>query len=158
MKKEEKKYILILIVVVIIILAVIFFATRKNNKNEEVPQDSTIENEVVEDKYVSVLSDGTKINTSEKIKESKIIDELKLDSLQISEKDGVTTILGTITNDTNQTRGDFSVNVKLVDKEGNEITTITGYIRLLNPGESTQFNCASNAKYVNAYNFELTKK
>lgn len=148
MKKWEKYWILGLIVLVIVVIIVV--ATK--NKGEE---NKTNE---VKEEFVEVLEDGTRLNTSEKLKKTKKIDGLEVSNFQVTEKNNVTVLLGTITNNTNETKGDYPVSIKILDKEGNEIVTVGGYIGEVKPGQSIQLNCSASFDYGNAYDFEITKK
>lgn len=66
MKNKEKKMILILIIMALIIIAIIWSITRgKNNKDNELQNTN-------EEEFIRVESDGTIVNTSEKLKEEKI--------------------------------------------------------------------------------------
>lgn len=152
MKKNEKRMIVILIAITII--ATIIFIMMNNKKEEKVEK----ENVMLEEEYVGVLEDGTRLNISDKLKETKIIEGMEITDFQLTEKDNVTLLLGKVTNTSSTIQGGYSVNVKMVDKQGNEIITIVGFLKLLEPGESTQFNTSATFDYVNAYDFEITKK
>ena len=78
--------------------------------------------------------------------------------MQLTEKENVTVLLGTITNNTEETRGGYPVDIKIIDKEGNEIITVGGYIGEIKPGESMQLNSSATFDYANAYDFEIMKK
>lgn len=150
MKKWEKNWIIGLIVFLVVVIGIIII--RNNNKNKE------NENTNKSEEFVEVLEDGTRLNISNKLNETKTIDGLEVSNFQITENNNVTVLLGTITNKTSQTRGDYAVSIKVKDKEGNEIVTVGGYIGELKPGQSTQLNCSATFDYANAYDFEITKK
>lgn len=151
MKKNEKNIIFILIVITIVVIIIAF--VRNNNKIE----NETKGNEV-EEKYVDILEDGTKLNNSKQLQKEKKIDGLDITNLQLTEKDNLTVLLGTITNNTGETKGDYFVNIKILDENGNEIETVTGYIGEIKAGGTSQLNCGVTADYANAYDFEITKK
>ena len=73
MKKKEKRGLLILIIIAIAIITILAIIT--NRKGKEVNNDATEENKVVEE-FVQVLEDGTKLNTSTKLSETKIVNGL----------------------------------------------------------------------------------
>ena len=80
MKKNEKRMILILFVVLVI--AIIIFAVNKNsNKNKG--ENQTEENNT--EKYVQVLEDGTKLNTSEQLSKTKQVGNYKFENMQLTE-------------------------------------------------------------------------
>lgn len=150
MKNNEKKFILTLIVISIIIIAIV--AIVINNKKEEKTNANN------EEKYVDVLQDGTKLNKSSKLQETKTIDGMEVSDFQLTSNGNVTVLLGTITNKSNEVKGDYPVSIKILDEKENEIITVGGYIGELQPGKSTQLNCSATFDYANAYDFEITKK
>lgn len=160
MKKKEKRMIAILVVitVVVIIIAIVV----KNQKETKEPeraeiknQETTIENQ---EKDVELLSDGTRVNTSNKLKETKEINGMEISNFQLTEKDNVTLLLGTVTNTSSTKQGGYPVNVKIVDEQGNEMITVGAYLGELEPGESTQFNTSATFDCVNAYDFSISQK
>ena len=82
MKKSEKKAILILILVGVLVIAGIYGVTRllnrentsKQNNTENTNKNETIEMSDVDPsrgEFTQIESDGTVVNTSEKLKETK---------------------------------------------------------------------------------------
>jgi uncharacterized protein YpmB len=152
MKKSEKKMIAIIIIIGVIIIGLVLIAKNKNNSNT-----ASDANEVKEE-YVSVLEDGTRLNTSDKLAQSKKVNGLDITDFQLTTKNNVTVLLGTITNNTNQTVAEFEAKIKIVDKQGNELATLGLLVGELKPGESAQLNTSAPKDYANAYDFEITKK
>ena len=149
MKKNEKRMILILLVVLVI--AIIIFAVNKNsNKNKE--ENQTEENNT--EKYVQVLEDGTKLNTSEQLNKTKQVGSYKFENMQLSEQGSQTVLLADVTN----TASIQLVDVTLLDENGKEIITVGGIISPLKPGAKTQFNAGMTLDYANTYDFKITLK
>lgn len=148
MKQKEKRMIVILLVIMIL---VIIMAMVRSNKNKE-------ENIEVKEEFIDVLEDGTKMNTSDKLHETKTIDGMEITNFQLTEKGNVTLLLGTVTNISNTTKGGYPVNVKILDKQGNEIITAGAFLGALEPGKSMQFSSSITFDYANAYDFSITKK
>lgn len=159
MKKKEKKMIAILVVItVIVIIIAIVMKNQKDKKEPEVEiknQETTVEKQ---EKDVELLEDGTRLNTSNKLKETKTINGMEISNFQLTEKDNVTLLLGTVTNTSSTKQGGYPVNVKIVDEQGNEIITVGAYLGELEPGESTQFNTSATFDCVNAYDFSISQK
>ncbi len=155
MKANEKKGIIILIVVAIIIIAVIFFATRGKKTNTD---SNTEENNTVKEEFVQVLEDGTKLNTSSKLSETKIVNGLEFGNIQLTMKDGMSVLLADVKNNTGKATEMQLVDVTLLDKEGKEIVTVGGIIAPLENGASTQFNTSMTLDYANAYDFKVVAK
>ena len=152
MKTSEKKFLIILIIISIVILAILYMI--RGNDKEEVEEETN----QIEEEYVNKLEDGTRINTSDKLHETKTIDGLTISNFQLTEKENMTILLGTITNNTEETKGGYPVDIRIIDENGNEIITVGGYIGKLEPGESMQLNSSATFDYANAYDFEITKK
>lgn len=158
MSKKEK---IIIGILVGITLIVIFIAmTRKQENKEELAQDSKSQNQttVEQAEFVDILQDGTKLNKSDKLKETKILEGMEISNFQLTEKENVTVLLATITNTSNTTQGGYPVEIKVMDKQGNEITTVSAYIGTLEPGKTTQLNTSKTFDYANAYDLSITKK
>ena len=151
MKKNEKFMIGIIVVITIVILII---ALNRENKKEK--QEGT-EN-VAQEEFVNVLEDGTRLNKSDKLHEKKEFDGMEITDFQLTEKDNVTLLLGTITNTSNEKKGGYPVNIKVVDKQGNEIITVAAFFGELEPGQSTQLSTSATFDYANAYDFSITKK
>lgn len=153
MKKKEK--ILIIVLLIILIITIIFFVKVQNKDSKE---QNDIEENFSNEKYVQVLEDGTKINTSTKLKEMKEINGLKFENIQLTEKNGQTILLADLTNN-NKKRIEFTlVDVVFMDEKGNEIVTVGGIINPLNSGEKTQFSTSMTLNYVDAYDFQIVIK
>ena len=70
MKKNEK--IIISILLVVLVIAIIVFTVNKNKKEENNNENVNTETENnVTEEFVQVLEDGTKLNTSTKLNETK---------------------------------------------------------------------------------------
>lgn len=156
MKKKEKIMIGILVAITIVVIIVAIIINNKDRKQNKVEEKGSTTAQ--EETFVEVLEDGTKLNNSSKLHETKQIDGIELTSIQLTEKNNVTLLLGTITNTFNTTQGGYPVKVKIVDKQGNEKVTIEAFIEKLEPGESSQFSTNATLNYADAYDFMITKK
>lgn len=152
MKKKEKQMIAILvaITIVVIIIAIVLNKGKKEKVEEE--------NIAVTEEFVDVLEDGTRLNTSNKLQETKKIDGMEITNFQLTEKDNITVLLGTVTNVSDTTKGGYPVNAKVIDKQGYEIITIDAFLGPLEPGKSTQFSTSATFDYANAYDFIISPK
>ena len=151
MKPKEKRMILILLV--ILVIAIIIFVANKNKKDE-----NTVEGNNVVEEFVQVLEDGTRLNTSTKLKEMKKFEGLEFGNIQLTNSNGQSVLLADVKNTTQAETRLMLVNVTLYDKNGNELGTVGGIISPLKPGESKQFNTSMTIDYANAYDFKVTKK
>lgn len=154
-KKKRIRRIDIIVVITIIVISIIMIK-NKSNKQEDMGT-SKIQTEQQE-KYTKLLEDKTKLNTSEKLKEDKKFEELKVKDIQLTYKDGVTNLLATIEN-TTQTKIEMqNVEIVLLDEKGKELYKIPGIIEEIEAGKTTQLNCSVTADFSNVYNFEIRKR
>ena len=157
MKKNEK--IIVLILLVVLVIAIIVFTVNKNKKEENNNENVNTETENnVTEEFVQVLEDGTKLNTSTKLNETKQVGIYKFENIQVTEKDGQSLILADVTNTSKNETDAKIVDIKLLDKDGKEIVTIGGIISPLKSGETKQFNSSMSLDYANIYDFEIILK
>jgi len=170
MKKSEKKAILILILVCVLVIAVIWGMTtlsNRNNNNEQENFNEVNKNETQREmsnvdpsrgEFTQTESDGTVVNTSEKLKETKVESGFELSNINYSEKDGNTTFEADVTNMTGSNQGNFMADIVLIDKEGKEQARIPVAIPEMQIGETVGIQAGINDSYANAYNFRLERK
>lgn len=153
MKIERKKIILILILILIIsaIIAVAVFTIKL--KTKKINKTNTEKEE-----FVQVLGDGTKSNISNKLKEEKDLDGLKIRNIQLTEQNGQSVLLANVTNTTSKDVNVFLIDIIFYDKEGKEIATVPGIISSVKAGETIQLNAGITENCANAYNFKIIKK
>lgn len=162
MKKSERRMILVLILVAVIVIAVLVSVRNKNNNTDDVVDDngSVAENggetpneEVGE--FVEVLDDGTKMNTSDKLAETKTFSNYEVSNIQLTESNGQSLILADVKN-IGTTKADVVlIDITLLDKEGQEIVTIGGIIGDVEPGQTVQLNSSATTDFSNAYDFTI---
>lgn len=148
----NKKIALGILMAIVIVVVIVFVATRNRTTENNVKENTTKE------ETVKVLEDGTTINTSEKLKENKTIDGMEIANLQLTQKNNQTVLLGTITNNTKEKKGGYPVDITMLDKDGNKIVVLVGYIKELQPGESTALNVSTTLDYSDSYDFTITRK
>lgn len=156
MKSSEKKLVIILLVILAII-AVVFFITRRWNAGEENVIQNTESNAVVEE-FVQVLEDGTKLNTSTKLSETKNVNGLEIGNIQLTNSNGQTVLLADVTNNSGAATDLTLLDIILLDKDGNELGKVGGIISPLEVGGKTQLNASMMMDYANAYDFKIIIK
>ena len=164
---RNKKIIIMLVVIVVIMIGILLILkgipkSENNNKNET--EKNTIEyednqevNEFTE-KYVEELEDGTKLNISNKLNETKMLEGLKISNIQLTYKNGMSIIIADVENTTNGDIGLTPINLKLYDEQGNILETLDGLISEVKSGEKTQLNIGISSDYANAYDISIEKK
>ena len=153
MKKEEKRMLLILVIVSALIITIIWFATRiKENNNV----GGTTEN-VEQGEFTKVEADGTIVNTSEKLKQTKENLGFSITNINFVKKGNETILTARVTNNTGTEQGSFFGKIILLDKSGNEIGTIPVMISETQNGEAIDIETSITESYANAYDFRLEK-
>ncbi len=160
MRKSEKTLILILAIITIVVTSIYFVLKNKNNieEIEEVNKDNNTQIQNQRKENISVLEDGTKLNISKKTKEIKKVDGLEFSDIEITEKDNITVILANVKNTTKETKKDYIVDIKVLDKNNNEITSLSGYIGEVKPNETTAFKTSATFDFADAYDIIISKK
>lgn len=152
--KNKKNYITIIILIILIISVCIIYSILNSNRTI-----NNIKNENnTEKKYTQILENGTKINTSSKLKETKEIDGLVITNIELTENNGVTKLTADVSNKTTQVKKAQTYKISFINSKNEEIATMKTYIKDLEVNETTQINASVIFDYTNAYNFEITKE
>ena len=166
MKKHEGILLAIVIAVFTVIIIILLSGGNKEQAPAQAGQAQTtsssssakVDTNKIPDNLenAKLVNDYQKLNTSTKMQETKTINGLEINDVQLTSKDNVTTMLATVTNKTNQTAGDFAVKLTMQDKDGNTITEAHGYISKIEPGQTTQLNISKTSDFANAYDYTIT--
>ena len=157
--KSKKIRIAISVIIIIIVFIICFKILSKkdidnteNNEKEFVLYDSSIAD------YVKTSEEGTKINISPKINQDMKLNELDIKNIQLTCKNGITTLLADVSNNTNKDLEMKNINIKLLDENNKEIRTVRGYIPALKIGETTKLNVSMSSNLIIAYDIEFSEK
>lgn len=148
MKKKEAIVIFTLIAIMVLILVIVIVKKGKNNQ---------ITPNVVNEEFVEVREDGTRVNTSSKFAEAKKFDGLEIGNITLTEKNNESYIRATVKNTTTQVKGDDSITLTIIDKAGNTLTEVQGYLNTIQPGDTTILSIKASADFANAYDFKVSK-
>lgn len=140
--KNKKQLIIILSIVVIIALVIIVVLRISNGENLGY---------IKEDEY------GVKINESERISESKKLEDLDIVDVSLIEEDNVSKFEATIQNNTDKEQGGYNIEIIFLDKKGNEITRMSEFIDKIQPGEKLPIMCMAQTGFVKAYDYRVEK-
>ena len=158
MTRDEKRWIVLLIAVLVIaIVLIVGLAIGRNIKKEKKEENNNV-GQVQNEEYVEVLEDGTKVNTSNKLKENKKFGNLEISNISIEEKENETILEADVTNIGSNNEGDYAVYLLIKDDEGKEIKKIAGYINHIGPNEKTKLRIKTSYDFANAYDFEIEKQ
>ena len=129
----------------------------KEYSNQELSLLVTLLSQVKEE-YVQVQDDGSKLNISSKLNETKKVDGLEIGNIRFTESNGISTLLADVKNTKSSAIEMTSIMITLLDKDGKNIVEFEGLIAPIGPGESTQLNAGITSDYANAYDFSVKVK
>ena len=146
---------IIIIIVLIGLLKIVFKKDTKNTEDSE--NEFTLYNSSIAD-YVKENENGTKINLSPKINQDMKLNELDIKNIQLTCKNGITTLLADVSNNTNKDSEMKNINIQLLDENNKEIRTVSGYIPALKIGETTKLNVSMSSNLIIAYYIKFSEK
>ena len=146
--KINKVRVLVFAFILVVLIAVLAVSIVSFVKNRNTDPDS---------KYVKIEEDGTKVNTSKKLAETKVIDGIEIKDITLKEKNNITVLEVTALNTNKELKEGFTVNIEFVDDNNNVITKMIGYISTLEAGESTTIRNQTTLDFANSYNINITK-
>lgn len=163
MEEKDNKFIIILIIIIVMAISIVGLIVWGfgDSKNENLP----IQTQIAEDsmltgsKYVSEEIKGYRVNTSEKIKETKYFDGLEVKITQLSSIDNRTTFLGTIKNTSSEKFEGSDIILIIYDDEGHELAreNIGNVIQPIEANQEVELNISIINDYANAYDFKFEK-
>lgn len=151
MKKNEAIVIFTIVAIMVIILVIVVNRGKNNNKNNQVTPNT------VKEEFVEVKEDGTRVNTSNKLSETKKYDGLEISNITLTEKNNESYIRATVKNTTSQVKGDDFITLTIIDKAGKTLTEVQGYLDTLQPGSTATLSIKASADFANAYDFKVSK-
>ena len=159
MTSQERKIIFtaigILLVILLIVIGVKTFGKPKNNVAVENNNNTTVN----EEKYTVDLSDGTKLNNSEELKNTKKYKGLEISNIQFTSKNGSSVLLADVKNTGTTNFVAEEVKVVLIGENGETIKEIGAYIPSVAAGESKEINSIVTAEVVaNIKDFKIEAK
>lgn len=121
-------------------------------------QEAVREVEQGKQNNVELQEDFTRTNISEKLKEPRMLGDLEINNIQLEAKDNITVITADVTNRGETVDGDYEIEIKFLDENGNTIIEILSYINEVQPGETISLSTSTQRDFANAYDMEIVKK
>ena len=157
MRKVRKKIIIgVIIIIACIVSANIFLKKGTNNINIDENKLEIYDSSIAD--YVKKIDDGTKINVSPKLNQDTKINGLDIKNIQLTCKNGITTLLADVLNNTIKDSKIKNINIKFLDENNKEIRTVNGYIPSLKIGETTKLNVSMSSNLIIAYDINFSEK
>lgn len=147
MKNAEKKRLYILIGAVAIIIVLIIAFTGKKDKKPVA--DINANN-----------GEEAKLMTTQKMAEVKQYGGFEISNVQFKVENNRIVIEANVKNNTGVDKKGEVININVLDKEGNKITSVGGYIDPVKAGESTPIysTILANGAENKVYDIEITEK
>ena len=152
MKKQEG---IMIVIILMIALVLIVTLVNKRDKTEEMQT----EEDKIENSYVEDLPDGSKVNTSDKLGETKYLEGLEISNIQIIYKNGETVVTATVTNKTETDKELTPIKLTAYDVENRVLEEVNhGLISPVKAGESVLLNIGTSLDWSNAYDIKIEKQ
>lgn len=162
MNKIKDKGAVIICVIAIVLIIILVIAMGENKKqtgDEQKPIENNINNEnVITEEYVEKQEDGSKVNISDQLKQTKTIDGLEISNIRLVEKDGLSQIVAYVKNPSSITKGNFDIVITALDKNGNKLLELDGFIDKVELGKTGIMNAYVTSDIANAYDITIQKK
>lgn len=159
MKSKKWLIVLAIAIIAIIIIFIIFKGGKNNNEKNNTLNNVTIlggEN-AADTEFVNIEQDGTKVNKSEKFATTKKIEGLEISNIKLTEKGNLTQILADVKNTTDKKVEGFYVTITFLNKDGDMIVGIGGYIPTVEANGTATLNTNSTGDFANAYDYTITR-
>ena len=155
MSNKEKRMIMILIGVLVVVILVIWLVRGSQKEETKVVENTGEEIVVNEEKYLTELEDGTKINTSEELNSAKTYKELEISNIQFTQKDGKSVMIADVKNTGSTTHEAEIVKIDIIGENGEAITQIKPVIGKIEAGETIQLNATITGDVANAKDIKI---
>ena len=156
-QKRNRSILAIILIVLFIIIAILVFTNilKKDNTIENKTQNET---NTTTESYVEELGDGIVLNKSRALNETKEIGGFVVSNIQLTTKDGMTTLLADVKNDTGAKTTLKTAEITLLDNNNEELVTVKGIINEMEAGGTSKLNISMTSNYINAYDFKVIIK
>lgn len=155
MKKSNKKNLIIVVsLIVIIVVCILIFLFYKASTNETDIKNVTNDIDMTNTENVKLENDK-KINTSDKMKEEVLYEELSINMEELSSDANETKIKLKVKNLSDEMYIGKEINIVFYTESGNEYGSINSYISDLEPNEEKEVEVTTTLDVANAYSFSV---
>lgn len=160
MKRRKGKIIfaLIGIMVIVVIIVLVVKGINKEPKEQDEANTQNTTNTANEEKYVTQLDDGTKLNNSTNLISKKTYKTIEVSNAQFTSKNESSVFLADLKNVGNADFVGEEVILVLLDENDNTIKEIPTAIQSMKAGETKKWNIILTADVVNAKDIKIEEK
>ena len=154
MNKSERKQVMIMIgVMLAIVIILLIVKSTKGDEQENQPIQNTVQNEA----YVERQEDGTSLNVSDKIKETKKLGDLEFSNIRLTSRNGESYLTAKVKNTSSVKTGDEFITITVLDENGNTLTSVYAYLGTIDAGQETTLSTKTSSDFANAYDFTVSR-
>ena len=107
----------------------------------------------------SQAKEEAKVNTNEGVVKDQVVESFKMENTSLVYENNTTLLETTVTNTSDKTEYLKEFEIKVMDKDGNEITTLIGFVgESIEAGETKVINSYSGQDLSHAYSISYTVK
>lgn len=139
----NQKRLVVLVIAIIVIIAIIVKLTLPKQVEEKTT-------------YADRQENGVVVNISKKLSETKQFNGLEFTNIKFSHTESVTSLKAEVKNVTSNAIPAQLIDINVLDKDNNKMTSFVGEINELEPGETTTIDSNIAANYVEAYDIEFS--
>ena len=162
MTPKEKKVIFTLIGIMLLILIIVVCVKsfgNGGNDNTNTPTTPVTNNATQnEEKYVTELNGGTKLNNSEELQNVKTYKTVEISNVQFTSQNGSSLFLADVKNVGTTATEPEIIKLTLLDENGGVIAELSPVIPALQPGQTDQLTAIATADIVNAKDYKVEAK
>ena len=154
MNKSQRKQVMIMIgVMLAIVIILLIVKSTKGDEQENQPIQNTVQNEA----YVERQEDGTSLNVSDKLKETKKLGDLEFSNIRLTSRNGESYLTATVKNTSSVKTGDEFITITVLDENGNTLTSVYAYLGTIDAGQETTLSTKTSSDFANAYDFTVSR-
>ncbi len=159
MKKKSIIFLIVICMMSLLFVGCSLFENEDKKVNKPLDEHQNQEQKEDVNEYIKTEDDGTRVNTSDKIKNAKFtIDGLEISNIQLSELVGKTSLIADVKNNTQEKKGDIELLITLYKKDGSVLLEMGGYIGTVESGATSKIDAAATLDYANAYDIKIEKR
>lgn len=158
------KKILVIAIAIILVIALVVVGIKMLGKKDEGNKDENTTNQVTNNPsqegepagdYAVKGESGNKINTSGKLQDTKTLNGLEINNVNLETLGNKTIMLADVKNTTKNKIQEKKVKVDLLSEDGKLIKTLEGTIDAVEAEKMTQLNLEAEGDFVNVYDYRI---
>lgn len=166
---KNKKIIILLSLFAVIVIAIIIAILIKPSTDKKEEQDEVKEVEQIEFDYSdsqvdmnntenAEVKDGLKIATSERLKEEKMYNDIRIIEAEITATKNRANFIAKVKSDLEKPVQGEIIYVVFLNKDGSELTKLETLFPDLEPNGEGTITASTNEDIANAYDYEIRRK